>query len=199
MCNVATQELSGESTPPTETSTLVTTVTVVPMTITTGDPPTENSPRIPSSTMNPGMISGPQPLSSSTPDTNGESNTESFTHSPPMPTVAPTTAPSTTIAPTTSPSTHNVHPNSHHDHAAIAAGVIVPVAVILIALTVCLLRRHKRRTAPSDWFTVTGILPKPGLVPIQSRFVCRTREPEEAPPAYERAPEPHDVGAHETQ
>ncbi|KAH9842845.1 uncharacterized protein C8Q71DRAFT_720270 [Rhodofomes roseus] len=78
----------------------------------------------------------------------------------------------------------------HHSHtAAIAGGVIGMLAVLFLASGVWFMwRRRGRRIAPSTWFMATGILPKPGLVPVQSRFVrLDAGEDEDPPPAYERA------------
>ncbi|EPT05951.1 hypothetical protein FOMPIDRAFT_1012994 [Fomitopsis schrenkii] len=151
----------------------------------------ETIPPTPPPTISPSTANGQQASSSSTPaasdhiETEISSNTSSL-----MPTTASTTP----------PSTGSVHRISHHSHTAIAAGVAIPVAVIFIALTFWILRRRRQRTAPSTWFNITGILPKPGLVPIQSRFVRSTREPEDAPPAYERiVEEQRGAGAYETQ
>ncbi|KZT69029.1 hypothetical protein DAEQUDRAFT_765809 [Daedalea quercina L-15889] len=75
---------------------------------------------------------------------------------------------------------------SKHSHAAAIAGSIIGILVLLlIALGVWFARRRRRREmAPSSWFIATGILPKPGLAPIQVRGV--PIEPEGPPPAYEQ-------------
>ncbi|TFY60702.1 hypothetical protein EVJ58_g4972 [Rhodofomes roseus] len=78
----------------------------------------------------------------------------------------------------------------HHSHtAAIAGGVIGMLAVLFLASGIWFMwRRRGRRIAPSTWFMATGIRPKPGLVPVQSRFVrLDAGEDEDPPPAYERA------------
>ena len=80
----------------------------------------------------------------------------------------------------------------HHKHAGAIVGSIIAaivVVLILVIFAIWAMRRRRRGVAPSTWFNITGVLPKPGLVPIQSRFVRRTDEPRDPPPAYEQITE----------
>jgi len=77
----------------------------------------------------------------------------------------------------------------HHNHIAVITGSIVGIlAFLLLASGLWHLRKRRGRTmAPSAWFRTTGILPKSGLVPIQSPFVRGgSDEQADPPPAYER-------------